>query len=156
VVPLRQLPTCCLFSSSPFGIRRTRVFSYSLTVPQSGLPSTLASSLFRSLALLLSFILYYWSGLLSALAAKGTLFSVHSFNCVHTGSFCHHTYSSSRTALSTSHILLTGRPSLSSTLHCKSFTRPDSPLRQTAAYPTAMSSPYARRCAGWCSCSRTA
>ncbi|KAF2795206.1 hypothetical protein K505DRAFT_16055 [Melanomma pulvis-pyrius CBS 109.77] len=82
--PSSPLPTCHLISLLLFGNPQTRVLSYRPSVPQAVLPFTLASSLFRSPALLfLLFILFiYWSGLLSALAAKGTLFSIHSFNCL--------------------------------------------------------------------------
>lgn len=70
--------------------------------PQAVFLLTLASSLFRNhTPFLLSFS--YWSGLHSALAARGTLFSVHSFN---PSDSLATTIIQSHTAVSISHILL--------------------------------------------------
>lgn len=129
VVPLRPLCPCLSCPITP-GNPTTRLSLY------THMPSSCGSSYFGLVTLselrpIFTFHSFHWSGLLTALAARETLFSVHSFDRLAILS-SRHTILHSHTALSTRYILLIRhtlvrldkivRPSYVSVLPC--VTRP--------------------------------
>ncbi|KAF2865272.1 hypothetical protein BDV95DRAFT_260746 [Massariosphaeria phaeospora] len=101
---------CHVTSSSLLGNLQIRALSYSPIVPQAVVPFTLASSLFVASALLfLLYILLTGAGSFPRWLRRVYCSLYTLLICSYRPVLSLHTHSSSRTALSTSHIPLTGR-----------------------------------------------